>query len=325
MSDFDYAIVGTSLLSGLVCGVLARDHGKRVARIARPRSAQRLPRELDLAIPLAVRPETWRMMRRAEAETRTLLGSMGIPESMKTSEMEVVGDLPDTAAALDHVAHMAHAHDHLVRRTPGGWAFRHVATLDTEAVERRLREWLEAAGAVSVTDGPVDAHVTVYADDDAIFDNIAESERPAPLRSQAMTSTLIASPRRPPAPIRRCPDRGVTLAVRPGNTVLAIVSGEHDVEARLASVLAGPFPMKRIATTRYRRFITTDGAPLIGSFGQQFLIAGLGDAAPFFAPSIARLIAGTTEGDEKRWFAAHDPAGNRAAVADFVSAWEAEA
>jgi hypothetical protein len=322
MAEFDIAIVGTSLLCGLLAGVLARDHGRKVVRIGRPRSSQRLARSLDLALPLATRPETWRLLRRAEAETRILLGSMGIPETAGVGEVELAADLPPTAAALDHHAHMALGHGHQVRRTETGWAFRHVTKLDAEAIDRRLGEWLAAAGAATIDHGTVDATTTVLADDDAIFDGIAEADRPAPLLSQGMTSTLLVS-RPPPAPIRRFADRGVTLVARPGSTVLAIVCGEQDVDARLASTLPGPFPIKRLATTRYRRFTTRDGAPVIGKVGKQFLIAGLADAAPFFALSIARLIAGTTEPDEKRWFTAHDPAKDRTAVADFVPSAEA--
>ena len=104
--------------------------------------------------------------------------------------------------------------------------------------------------------------------------------------------------------------------------MLAIVSGEQDVDARLASTLPGPFPMKRLASTRYRRFATRDGAPVIGKVGKQFLIAGLVDAAPFLAVSLGRLIAGKPEPEEKRWFAAHEPAKDRSAIADFVAGAE---
>jgi hypothetical protein len=319
MAEFDIAISGTSLFSGLVAGVLTRDHGKKVVRIGRQHSPQRLPRSLDLALPLATRPETWRMLRRAEAETRTLLGSVGVEDSVTPTEMEVVADLPQTVAALDHMAHMALGHSHQVRRTASGWAFRHVANLDLEAIERRLGEWLKAAGVVSIDDGAVDADLTVLADDEAIFDSIAQADRPASLTSQPMTSTLIVSPRALPTPVRRFADRGVMLVARPGNTVLALISGEQDVDARLASTLPGPFPMKRLATTRYRRFVTSDGAPLIGTVGKLFLVAGFGDVATFFAPSVARLLAGVADDDERPWFAAHDPAGLRAPIADFVS------
>lgn len=324
MAEFDIAIVGTSLLSGLLAGVLARDHGRKVVRIGRAISAQRLPRSLNLALPLATRPESWRMLRQAEAETRLLLGSVGVPDSFGATEVALSADQPDTAAALDHLAHLAVGYGHQVHRAAKGWAFRRVPTLNAEAIEKRLGEWLLATGAARTDEGRVDAALTVLADDDAIFDVLAEAERPAPLLSQAMTSTLIVS-RPPAAPIQRFADRGVTLQARPGNTLLAIVSGETDIDARLASVLPGPFPMKRLATTRYRRFVTTDGAPLIGKAGGHFVIAGLGDAAPFFAPALARLIAGSAQPDEQRWFASHDPAADRSAIADFAAAIEAAA
>jgi hypothetical protein len=321
MAEFDLAIAGTGLLSGLLAGVLARDHGRRVVRVGRPMSPQRLPRSLNLALPVATRPESWRLLRRAEADTRVLLGSIGVPDSVARIETEIVADLPQTAAALDHVAHMALGHDHQVRRVTGGWAFRQVTTLDRETIEARLGEWLKAAGVATIDEGSVDAAMTVLAGDDAILEGLDEDKRPAPLVSHAMTSTLIVS-RGLAAPVRRFPDRGVTLVDRPGNTVLAIVSGEQDVDARLASTLPGPFPMKRLATTRYRRLVTSDGAPLIGSVGKQFVIAGLGDAAAFFAPALARLLAGIPTDEERQWFAAHDPAAQRSAVADFVAAAE---
>ena len=318
MAEFDIAIAGTSLLAGLLAGVLARDHGKTVVRVGRPLSPQRLPRSLDLALPLATRPETWRVLRRAEAETRTLLGSMGIPQGFGSAGMEIVSDLPAGAAALDHMAHMALGYGHQVRRIDGGWAFRQVARLDRETIEGRLGEWLKAAGVTSTEDAAVGAGLLVLADNDAILDRVPERNRPAPLVLQAMTSTLLVSARALPAPIRRFADRGVTLVARPGNTVLAVVAGGREVEARLASTLAGPFPVKRLATTHYHRFTTADGAPVIGKAGKQFLLAGLGDAAPFFAPALARLLAGTASADEKRWFAAHDPARPRTTLAEYV-------
>jgi hypothetical protein len=324
MAEFDLAIAGTGLLPGLLAGALARDHGRKVVRIGRPMSPQRLPRGLNLALPLATRPESWRMLRRAEAETSTLLGSMGVAGGLARVEAQIVSDLAPTAAALDHLAHMALGHEHQVRRVPGGWSFRHVTMLDREAIELRLGEWLKAAGVATIDEGSVDAALTVLASDDAVLEGLDEDKRPAPLLSQAMTSTLLVS-RAPAAPIRRFADRGVTLLDRPGNTVLAIVAGEQDVDARLASTLPGPFPVKRLATTRYRRVVMADGAPLIGKVGKPFVIAGLGDTAAFFAPSLARLLAGVAKDDEKPWFGAHDPASNRRAVSDFAAAAEVTA
>lgn len=324
MTDFDVAVVGSSLFSGLVAGILARDHGRNVVRIGRKPSAQRLPRRVDLALALSARPATWTMMRRAEAETATLLGSIGVAESLEATEMGVVADLPDSQRGLDHIAHIAASSGHQVRRLTDGWAFRRVPTIDREAVDARLTDWLKAAGVKLWDDGTADAALTVLADDDAILSRLPAGDRPSPLVSQAMTSTLVAAPRSLPVPVQRYIDRGVTLVSRPGNVVLALIAGEADVEARLASALPGPFPMRRLATTRYRRFTTADGAPVIGMLPSSpvFVAAGLGDAGAFLATAIARLVIGTPSEDERVWFAPHAPSLPREAVADFAPAMD---
>jgi hypothetical protein len=248
---------------------------------------------------------------------------MGVSDGVGATEAAVLADLPASVTALDHIVHLAAGYGHQVGRLPSGWALRGVAILDREAIDARLGDWLNAANVTSIDDGTADAAVTVLADDAAILDHVPEGQRPPLLVSQAMTGTLVVSPRALPR-LQRFVDRSVTLLARPGNTVLALVGGETDVEARLASTLAGPFPMKRLATTRYRRFVTADGAPLIGRLkpGEQFIAAGLGTTGPFLAPAIARLLAGKSEEDEARWFAAHDPAQPREAVADFAASAE---
>lgn len=320
MTEFDIAIVGSSLFSGLLAGVLARDHGRKVVRIGRRPSSQRLPRRLELALPLATRPETWRLCRGAESETQTLLGSIGVPEALTVVESALIADLPASQVALDHIAHLAAGYHHQVRRIPNGWSFRRIAMLDREMIEARLDDWLKAAGVTAKDEGAADASLTVLSDDAAMFDWLPEAERPPTLISQAMMATLVVS--RPlPVTAQRFIDRGVTLLNRPGNTVLALVSGEADAEARLASTLTGPFPMKRLATTRYRRFVTSDGAPIIGRLESQphFVVSGLGDVAAFLVPAISRLIAGAARTDEASWFALHDPSQPRAAAAEFVA------
>jgi hypothetical protein len=320
MPSFDIALFGTNLASSLLAGVLARDHGKRIVRIGRRPSPQRLPRGLDLALPLATRPESWRLLRQAEAETRTLLTAIGAPEGLSAAEVEVIADLPGSANALDHMAHLALGHGHQIRRTARGWAVRQAAQLHPEAFADKMEEWLRSVGVVSIEEGPADAGLSILADDAALLEHLAEDQRPPQLRAEAMTSTLIVALRDLPAAVQRYPDRGVTLLRRPGNAVLALVSGDDDVEARLASTLAGPFPMKRLATTRYRRITTTDGAPLIGRLkpSKQFIAVGFGDAAAFMAPALARFVAGAATADEKRWFAAHDPARPREPIAEFA-------
>ena len=119
------------------------------------------------------------------------------------------------------MAHMALGYGHQVRRIAKA-AGRSGASplLDLEPIERRLARMAEGGGCPkSSTMGRSTRRVTVLADDEAIFDGLAESRpRPPPLISQAMTSTLIASPRAArPRPCGASLDRGVTLVARPGN------------------------------------------------------------------------------------------------------------
>ena len=88
--------------------------------------------------------------------------------------------------------------------------------------------------------------------------------------------------------------------------------------------------MRRAAQARFRSVESVDGAPLIGRLGKaKFLVvAGLGASAAFFAPIIARSIAGVSSADEARYIEAHDAtkASARATVAETaVAAAEPEA
>ena len=182
---------------------------------------------------------------------------------------------------------------------------------------------LDGGAARIMIDGEIaEAGQIILADDSAIRAHLSREQRPALLQSQSMTATLTAPTRRLPAPITRFADRGVTLAQRPDGAVLALISGDTEVEMRLASTLPGPFPLPRRASSRFRRLISTDGAPVVGplSPSRLLVIAGLGDAGAFLAPPLARFLAGKASDAERAYFAAHAPNARRAAVSDFVEA-----
>lgn len=200
---------------------------------------------------------------------------------------------------------------------PKGWAFRHIALLQQDLAQQRIAAWLTDLGINSLDDGPVEANQNVLADDTAIFDLLPEEQRPALLAVQPMLSTLIAAPRPLAAPLLLYPDRGVALLRRPGHAVLALVGGETAVDGRLASTLAGPFPLKRLAAARFRRLVSSDGAPVIrlGYGPKPTLLGGFAGTAPFFAPLLARHLAGAASADEIAWVAAHSVEDRPARVA----------
>ncbi len=326
-AGYDFAIFGASPLAALLAGLLAHDHGKQVIRIAEPISPQRLPRAIDLALPFATRPETWRLLRRAEAETLAILQALGAKDAIAPVDVKIVADQPGTAAALAHATHMAAGYGFGVREG----IFARVSRLVSEISLADSKVQSIPSAGLDLDGGParlvIDGEIAetgqiILADDSAIRAHLSGERRPALLQSQSMTATLTAPARRLAAPIMRFADRGVTLAQRPDGAVLALVSGDSEVEARLASTLPGPFPLPRRASSRFRRLITTDGAPALGQLtpSRLLVLAGLGTVGTFLAPPLARWLAGNATDDERAYFAAHAPEGRRDDVADFVEA-----
>jgi hypothetical protein len=329
---YDFAIFGGSALAALLSGLLAHDHKMRVLRIAEGASARRLPRSIDIALPFATRPATWHLLRAAEAETIRLMASLRAPDAIAATAVEIVADHPGTADALAHMRHVAGGYglpsrgnmfpdvSHLVRAVD-------LRSSAAQTVHPDVVELLfDGSGAAELLfrDERVTVGQIVLADDAAILTHLPEPQRPSSLGIVEMIATLTAPARRLPAPIRRYPDRGVNLVQNRDHSILALVAGTSDIELRLASTIVGPFPLQRVATSRFRRFTSIDGAPVIGRLtpSRLHIIAGLGDAGAFLAPPLARFITGNGTPEEKSWFAAHNPARPREAIADFVAVAE---
>ena len=328
-STFDFAIFGGDALSSLVAGLLAHDHKKHVLLIADPVSPQRLPRGLDMSLLHATRPQSWKMLRRGVEETAALMASLGAQNALEAVDVRVVADLPQSKTALAHVAATSRGYGQPGRgelfqrvsrlQTPISLADSRVVTVERDAA--RLEFTRGGVAQMVVSGEPAEVDQIVVADDAALLEWLPPDQRPLQLALQSMTATLTAPARKLPSPVMIYPDRGVTLQQRTDLSVLALVSGDGDVEARLASTLPGPFPLQRLATTHFRRVVTADGAPMIGRVkpSKLVMLAGLGDAAAFFAPIIARNLAGVPADDEKPWIASLSPSRPREAIADFVA------
>ncbi|MEP7240827.1 MAG: hypothetical protein ABI697_08085 [Devosia sp.] len=332
---FDVAIVGSGPLSLLLAAELVRIHGKRVARIGNVPSLQRLPRQVSICLPLATRPSTWRLVDTGLAEAREVLPGDGSEPLLAATEVLVTADLAASRTGLDHMAHMALGHGLKARARDTGWLFSRVPVLRDQALyeahgmagaasavtypatDVRL-EIADGSATLSAGDTQIDAGLIVLVDDAALIELLPTELWPEPLRLQSITSTLTAPTSPIAAPVVHAFDRGVTLVRRDGNAVLAIIAGDADLETRLGSMFAGPFPIRRMATSRSHRVASLDGAPVVGPLaaGRIFIAAGLGSAAPFFGGPLARAITGTSGDAETAWFTAHAPGSDRTQVAE---------
>ncbi len=75
--SYDFVVLGSSVLAGLIAGQLAAAHGKRVFLVREPFSPFRLQRRIDLSIAPVTRPETLTLLKRSAAELVRIAAGLG--------------------------------------------------------------------------------------------------------------------------------------------------------------------------------------------------------------------------------------------------------
>lgn len=345
---FDVAVFGSSAAAMLLAGLLRTAHGKSVVLVGEGWSSWLLPRRFDLALPVATRPETWRLLKAGIGETRKLLGGIG-RNLIGRVDPVLVAERPATLEAIAHMKAtllgfglaMERVADRTLAEPAAAFGLRDVAMLEPAAApaiaawlaQHEVRSWRAADGAVSIRRnglvqmtgdaGSFEAERAVLVDDAALLEHLSPEELARLFSSQTCRSIRTEPTGALTAPLLRYLDRGVTLS-QPGKgtSVTAIVTGETDPAERLGSTLSALAPLRRIAEARYLRLDSQDGAPLVtlARAPRSVVVAGLGDAAAFFAPALARHIAGVAVEAEAAFFAAHDLGRGQArqSIADFV-------
>jgi len=336
----DFAVLGSTPFASVLAASLALDHGAKVCLFCRVPPALGISRQLDIAAGAYVRPETHRLLAHAEADVMRVLGGIATDVTRRVD----VAFLSHTARgeeALAHARQLALAFGQQAEVHPGGLAegmsgylVRGVRELSCAGLTRRLASWLANAGvdlcdarshSVEVTAdgganvaGPgsksVAAGRAVLADADMILDILspgAVSERFAVRERTAISVGPGALGRWPgavevdaAAAMWGAPDGGIGCAVEGGVAEAAawlrgmLVPGSGD---RLAGMI------------RFKGLSSLDGAPVVGEArGRRAFVAHMpGPAEVFFAPAVARLLAGASSEQEAEYFAARAPGATR--------------
>lgn len=347
-NSYDYLVLGSSPLAGLLAGLLAIEHKRRVCLVGEPFSPFRLQRSIDVSIAPVTRPETLMLLRRAAAETTKLVNGWGKGLVSRTDPL-FVAEAPESIAALGHFRHLAIALGYAVepvadRAIAEGLMLRvrDVQLLGHGRLEPALESWLSEHGvrhldradteltlrkdgtARIVNDGhSVEAAQVILAGDDAVLEHLPEEARDRSLEAIPGAAMLLDSARPLPAPYVSFLDRGVVLVQDGKLSVSALLAGDPaTARARLGSTIARPDALRLAGETVVGSLRTSDGAPFIGPARgcKATVIAALGPIAAFLAPALARHIAGTAPADEAEWFAARGPTrGNqRLLAADYL-------
>lgn len=330
--SFDYLVVGSTPLAGLLAGLLAIEHKRHVCLVGEPFSPFRLQRSIDVSVAPVTRPETLALLKRVAAETTKLVNGWGKGLVSRVDPL-FVAETPDGIAALGHFRHLAIALGYAVepvadrniaeglmlrvrdqqmlahgRLEPAleAWLTQHeVRHLDRAETELTIRK---DGTARIVHDGRgVEAQQVILAGDDAVLEHLPEEARDRSLEAVPGSALLLEAGKPLPAPYVSFLDRGVVLGQDGKVSVSALVTGDPaTARARLGSAAGKAGALRLAGETVVGALHTTDGAPYIGQArGQKTnVIAGLGPTAAFLAPALARHFAEVSPADEAQWFAA---------------------
>lgn len=333
--SYDYLIVGSTPLAGLLAGLLAIEHKRRVCLVGEPFSPFRLQRSIDISVAPVTRPETLLLTKRVAAETTRLVSGWGKGLLGRIDPL-FVAETPYSIAALGHFRHLALALDYAVepvadRSISEGLMLRvrDAQMLCHGRLEPAIEAWLAAhevrhldraqteltirkdGTARIVHDGrSVEAAQVILAGDDAVLEHLPEDARDRSLEAIPGSAHLLETGKPLPAPYIAFLDRGVILGQDGKVSVSALVAGDPaTARARLGSAAAKTGPLRLAGETVVGSLRTSDGAPFVGQArGQKTtVIAGLGPTAAFLAPALARHIADVSPADEAQWFAARGP------------------
>lgn len=330
--DYDHLIVGSTSLAGLVAGQLQHEHGKRVCLVAEPYSSFGLERRFDCSIGPVTRPETLLMLKRLVPETLKLIAGIGRSLTDKVDPL-FIAETPATAAVLGHFLHLGQrlglSAERVADRTIIEGSLLKVRSQHLIAHHRfapALEAWLDSVGVRRLD--PDDTILTIrkdgtarltapgieaeaarvlLADDTAVLAHLPpEAWDRAVVRT--LSTALLLQPARPAAvPFSLWLDRRMALRQEPKGSLAATLTGDRDsVEARVAGATPRSLPLRRAGEARSESLATRDGAPLLApARGIKVThLAGFGVTGAFFAPALARHLAGVASADEAAWFAA---------------------
>lgn len=322
------AVAGRTPFAFVLAGLLAADHGHKVHVIAPTPSAHAVPPPPSLTVGPVTRPETLSLVSIHGPDMMRRIARIA-PAAIDRTDLVIRATTPHHATALSHFRHLATGFGHVVERLAdvsghGGMAVRvrDLTRLSPTPFLANVRdwasgiglEWLDDPGLLTVRrngtaqlgDMPVDR--LVLADDEAILAHLGPGQRNQIGKSAGHMAYIVEAGHGAgdpelilPAGTLLSPQRDGTLAIHADNT-----GGLAD--ARAAAAL--PAGARRAASRAYGRFITHDGAPVVGTpkGSRLYIAAGLGVLDIALAPVIARHICGEAHGFEAEWCGMRSPA-----------------
>jgi hypothetical protein len=347
-TQFDFAVFGTTPLAHLLAGLLATVHDRRVMLVGESQAGYRLPRGIDLSIAPMTRPESWAMLGQNLPEATRLVARIAGRQALSRLDPIFFAQGQRDTEALSHIRHMAQGFGvaaeavapSLLGEGRSGIVLRDAIRINRPALEAGLARWLdrggvrraspqkvsiEADGRTEVLSAGVAYHArqAILADDEAVMNWLPLRQWPPLLRRQPFASVL-TTPTQPLA-------AGVMLELNSGTFLIQQMEGGiaafgpgdlAGFSSHLQALLGRERQVEQAGQTGFQALLTQDGAPVFGRAGGvgADVIAGLGCAGAFLAPSLGRWLTGGASTSEAAWFEARlvNRSGKSAPVDDYA-------
>ncbi len=325
-------LVGSSLQAGLVAGLLARVHKRKVYLAFEPSIGFRLARELPLSVDCITRPETWQLLAQSRAEAFKLLTSIGGGKALGRINPVIVATTFDCAQALAHMFHVVKGYGFEIEQETIGalpaakkiLRIRGARIIQHKLFRPALGRWLADGGVrigsvndltlsikrggqvvAKMSEGTIQANRLVLADEEAIRAH-AKPQYLNPAFVGVSATTLACEP---------TPALSEKYVLNPFNRFRAYGQANNGYEIvslslvdEVATDIVASLPdgkkLRPAGRAVFNTCVSSDGAPFAGKLGQSgaWAVGGFGNTGAFVAPAIARFLAGKTEGLEEEYF-----------------------
>ncbi len=328
----DFALIGSSLKAGIIAGLLAKEHKKRVCLVIGRARQYQLAHSFNLSFDCATRPETWQMLSALYSESTKLVTLIEGRRSLLRINPLIVCHTRASHNALAHMYHVARGYGYEMERlgnfpvpgTNAGFRFRDARVLRHDILWPKMLKWLEkngvqiiepssarllfnrdGTGHINNGESEITAGCVVLADQEAVLQHGGKQDVERFFITCKATSLLSG-------PLATFSDQFIlspehkfaAFGQKKGRMEFSALVGPREMPALIKANIALEKNIRRTGQSMFDTTVPRDGAPVVGKLARSnfWVLSGFGYAGVYFAPALARLLVDKCSQNERDYF-----------------------
>jgi len=158
MQHLDIGIIGASLQSAMLAGLLAKNHKKKVCLFIESSVLVRLCRQTCLSFNISIRPKTWELHENTLSESSALIAKIGGKNALERVSPIILSKGISGGQALAHMYHLLRSNENEIERlssqqypaTSGAYRIRGAKFVRSQIMWPRLFKWLREVGVIII-------------------------------------------------------------------------------------------------------------------------------------------------------------------------------